>query len=1154
MRSYFFHISLYELASLGTLFAGLTLALLLAFSKRIGQTGNLFLSSALLVIVLKTGGLTAAFLPALGPLLYFYVRQQTYPDRRFLRKDMLHFFPLLATYWMPQWLVLILIVAYLYLSHRLIQDFYSRLQPVLMDRPRFAFRWLDQLLLLLGLLCMLWLLNDGFCFAVAFALIGMAMKVMLKPDNSTELATPTTDRSDEREKSRRLREAVAVNRLYEDAELTLATLAVKLNIHPHDLSRIINVGLDKNFSDFINEFRVREIGRKMQDPAYDRLTLLGIAYESGFNSKRTFNRVFKEMTGKTPVEYKNILKKEGPIDKLALWSVKRPVILRSESLPNWAPGTLKRNIMLRNYLKIAYRQLLKQKMYAAIKIGGFAMGIAACLLIALYIRNETSYDKSYPDADRIYRVIGYYNSDGKLEKGTDFPAPMGKALKADFPEVEISGRLMPNSLFDKAGSNEVRRADKMQNSYEEGFTYADQEMLDLLKLPMAYGKRETALTEPLTMVISKRKADKYFPGEDPVGKLMFLNDDKKHPYRIGGVMENIPQTSHLSKFDFLLTMKGIEFYPGEQNNWDASNYPDYIKLHAGTNIAQFEKKITSGILKNYYLPVMRKDGVKDPEKQLAKFSLRLQPVPDINLYSYDIYDDTPHGDVRFIWLFGSVAGFILIIACINFINLSTAKSANRAKEVGLRKVVGSYRSSLINQFLAESTVYSFLSFALGMILAWALLPYFNGIASKSLVIPWAAWWFIPAMLISAVIVGIAAGLYPAFYLSSFKPVQVLKGSISAGSKSPLLRNSLVVFQFTISVILIVSTFVIYNEMQLILNRKVGFDKDQVVLLQGTNTLGDKVKSFKTELSKLSAVKSASISDYLPVDGTKRNGNTFNNKGEKNAQGVSGQFWQVDDTYLKTLGMKLTSGRNFSYAIASDSNAVIVNQTMVKRLNLKNPLGKLITNGYATYPIVGVVEDFNYDSMRGNIDPIVLHFGISPSIVSVKVEGADMKNTLANITALWQKYSPDQPIRYTFLDEQFANMYADVQRTGHIFTSFAILAIIIACLGLFALSAFMAEQRSKEIGIRKVLGATIGNITTLLSSDFIKLVLIAIIIASPIAWWAMNKWLEDFAYKTPVSWWIFALSGVVAIAIALITVSFQSIKAALMNPVKSLKSE
>jgi putative ABC transport system permease protein len=815
--------------------------------------------------------------------------------------------------------------------------------------------------------------------------------------------------------------------------------------------------------------------------------------------------------------------------------------------------------MIKNYLKIAIRQLRKQKMYAAIKIGGFALGIAACLLIGLYIKDELSFDKSYPDADRIYRVIGYYNIDGKTLKGTDWPAPMGKTLKSDFPEIEISGRLMPNSLFEKAGSNEVRRADQVQNTYEQGFTYADQEMLDILQLPMVYGKRGLALKEPLTMVISKRVSDKYFPGKNPVGQVMYLNNDKTKPYTIGGVMQNIPETSHLRKFDFLLTLKGVEFYQGEQNNWNASNYPDYIKLRPGTNIAQFEKKITHDIIKSYYLPAMIKDGMKDAEKQAEKFSLHLQNLADINLYSYDIYDDTPHGDVRFIWLFGAVAGFILVIACINFVNLSTAKSANRAKEVGLRKVVGSYRSSLINQFLAESIVYSVLSFVIGIILAWILLPYFNTLASKSLAMPWYEWWLVPSLIAAAFIVGIAAGLYPAFYLSGFKPVQVLKGSISTGSKNSILRNSLVVFQFSASIILIISTLVIYNQTQFILHQKVGFDRDQVVVVQGTNTLGDKnVKSFKNELLKLSSVKNVSISDYLPVSGTKRNMNTFYIEGRtKLDPGVGGQYWQIDDTYLKTLGMKLVEGRNFSYAMAADTQgSVIINQTMAKKLNLKNPIGKRITNGYGKYTVIGVVEDFNYESMRDHIEPIVLNFGLSTSIVSVKVGGTDVKNTLANITALWKKYSPDQPIRYTFLDEQFANMYADVQRTGSIFTSFAVLAVIIACLGLFALSAFMAEQRSKEIGIRKVLGATVSNITTLLSYDFVKLVLIAIVIASPIAWYGLNKWfLQDFAYKAPISWWwIFVLAGFTATFIALFTVSFQSIKAALMNPVKSLKAE
>ncbi|MFI5136527.1 MAG: ABC transporter permease [Sphingobacteriales bacterium] len=810
--------------------------------------------------------------------------------------------------------------------------------------------------------------------------------------------------------------------------------------------------------------------------------------------------------------------------------------------------------MIKNYFKIALRQLRKQKMYAAIKIGGFAFSIAACLLIALYIRNELSYDKSYPDADRIYRLVGVYNDNGTVGYDTYWPAPMGKTLKADFPEVELSGRLMPNTLMG-AGNAELKRADQEANTYEDGITYADQQMLDILKVPMVYGNRTLALNNPLSMVISKRKADKFFPGQNPVGKVMYLNNDKTKPYSIGGVMQDFPAASHL-KYDFLLTLTGMEFGKGEQNNWGNYNYPDYILLKKGTDVKQFEHKITEAIIKNYFLPQMMRNGVKDAAKQAAKFKLTLQPVTDINLYSYNMDDGLSHGDIRFIWLFGAIAAFILIIACINFINLSTAKSANRAKEVGLRKVVGSYRSGLIKQFLTESLLYSFLSFAVGLLLAWLLLPYFNELSSKSLTIPWGEWWLIPIVLMSAFVIGIAAGLYPAFYLSGFKPIQVLKGTLSTGSKSSILRNSLVVFQFAASIILIICTFVIYNQMQYILNKKVGFNKDQVVMIEGTNTLGNNIKSFKSELSKLASVKSVSISDYLPITGTKRNGNTFFIDGRtKLDAGIYGQFWQVDDTYIKTLGMKLVEGRNFSYDISDDTagKTIIINQTLAKKLNLKNPIGKRITNGY-TFTVIGVVQDFNFEHMHDQIAPMVFHFGISPSIVTVKVKTADMKNTLQSITNTWKSFSPYQPIRYTFLDESFANMYADVQRMGRIFSTFAILAIIIACLGLFALSAFMAEQRSKEIGIRKVLGASVSGITTLLSFDFIKLVALAILIASPVAWWGMNKWLQGFQYKIAVEWWVFVIAGLLSIAIALLTVSFQSIKAAVANPIKALRSE
>ncbi len=813
--------------------------------------------------------------------------------------------------------------------------------------------------------------------------------------------------------------------------------------------------------------------------------------------------------------------------------------------------------MIRNYLKIAIRQLLKQKMYSAIKIGGFSLSIAACLLIGLYIKDELSYDQSYPDTNRLYRLVEYYTHDGKVEKGDDYPAPISKALKSDFPEIEKSGRLMPNSLFYGAGSNELRRADQVENTHEEGFCYADQEWLDALKLPMVYGDRAKALAEPYTMVISKKKADKYFPNQNPVGKVMFLNNDQTKPFRIGGVMENPSTTSHL-QYDFYLTLNGVEFYKGEQTNWNASNYPDYVLIKPGTNIAQLEQKITRDIEKNYILPALISISYKDAEKELQKLSFKLQPISDIHLYSYDVQDEFQHGDIRFIWLFGAVAGFILTIACINFVNLSTAKSANRAKEVGLRKVVGSTRTSLINQFLAESMLYSVISFSAGIVLAWMLLPYFNLLASKTLIMPWGALWFIPVILGAAFIVGIIAGIYPAFYLSSFMPASVLKGSISTGSKNSLLRNGLVVFQFTTSIILIISTFVIYNQMKFILNKDIGYNKDQVVMLQGTNTLGDNgVRNLKQDLMKLSSVKSVSISDYLPIEGTKRNGNTIYNEGKSKVElGVSTQFWIADDDYLKTFGIKLLEGKNFAAVGAPDRDpqGVIINQTMAQKLNLKHPIGKIITHGGDVMRIIGIMKDFNYESLRQPIGALCLFQGLSPSIVSVKVAGGDVHSTLEQISSIWKNLSPSQPIRYTFMDERYAHMYTDVQRQGSIFTSFAVLAIIIACLGLFALAAFMAEQRSKEIGIRKVLGASVQSITRLLSLDFVKLVAIAIVIASPIAWWAMNKWLEDFTYKVPISWWIFAIAGTISIIIALITVSFQSIKAAVANPIKALRSQ
>ncbi|WP_336517775.1 ABC transporter permease [Pollutibacter soli] len=810
--------------------------------------------------------------------------------------------------------------------------------------------------------------------------------------------------------------------------------------------------------------------------------------------------------------------------------------------------------MLRNYIRMAIRQLKKQKMFTAIKIGGFALSIAACLLIGLYIRDEISYDKHHAGAENIYRVIGVFkNDDGKVSRGVAMPPPGARTLKNDFPEVALAGRLMPYKLFGGAGSNQIRRADQKQSFYEEGFSFADQELIDILELPMVYGNRETALKDPNTLLISKRKADIYFPGENPTGKILYFNGRDNFPIKIGGVMADPSPHSHL-QFDFYISLAGVSFWDNEQEGWGSSNYDTYLKLRPGTERKALQKKMTSALLKNYMIPEMKKAGDVNADEILKKASLELQPIGDVHLKSYNIDDSFTHGDQRFVWLFAIVAALILVIACINFVNLATAKSANRAKEVGLRKVVGSSKGSLITQFLTESLLYSLISFLLAVAFAIILLPWFNQMAAKSLAIPWKEWWLLPSLLAAALFTGLISGVYPSFYLSAFKPVSVLKGNISKASRNVFLRNGLVVFQFTTSIILIIGTIVIYKQTNFLLNRNVGFDRDQVVVIQSTQTLGQQLPAFRDELKNLREVKAVTVSDFLPVSGTKRNGNTFWKEGRRTMDdGVGVQVWDVDDNYISALGMKIVAGRNFSPTIASDSMALIINQTMAKKMGLTDPIGQKIMN-WETYTIIGVVEDFNFESMKHDMGGLCFRLRNSPTMISAKINPANMKEGLASIETLWKKFLPYQQIRYNFLDDSFANMYASVKRMQNIFLNFSILAIIIACLGLFALSAFIAEQRNKEIGIRKVLGASVSGITTMLSKDFVKLVAISVVIAVPLGWWAMNKWMEDFSYRTPITWWIFALAALLALLIAVFTISFQSIKAALQNPTKSLRSE
>jgi putative ABC transport system permease protein len=806
--------------------------------------------------------------------------------------------------------------------------------------------------------------------------------------------------------------------------------------------------------------------------------------------------------------------------------------------------------MLQNYFKIAWRTMSRQKMYAGIKVGGFSIGLATCILIFLFIRNEVSYDKQYGAGKHIYRI---YNDDRGPQGGkfTSFPANMAQTAKSDFPEIVKSGRLIPYKWFN-AGSNLIRRDDRIENQYEEGFTYADQELLDILEIPMIYGNSQHSLDKPFTIVFSKKMADKYFPNEDPTGHVIILNEDKSKPYTIGGVMPDFPASSHLH-YDFLLTLKGVEFWPGEQSSWCCWNYNVYLKLRPDADPVQLEKKLL-GIRDRLYIGYLKETGNQSAEDVRKYHFFKLQPVRDIYLKSDGISDEIQHGDLRYVWLFGGVAVFILLLACINFINLSTAKSANRAKEVGMRKVLGSVRSYLIRQFLTESLVYSMISFVIAILLVVLIMPSFNALAGKQLSIPWSEWWFFPVLTGAALVIGVLAGMYPAFYLSAFKPAEVLKGSVSLGSKSSGMRSVMVIFQFTTSIILIIGTFIIQRQMNYILNKKIGFDKEQVLMIQGANTLNDKQATFKNELLGIAGVDLVTNNNYLPVAGTNRDQNGFWKEGKtKEDKAVGAQRWFVDEDYIPTMGMKLVEGRNFDRKMASDSQAIIINQKMAKALGLKSPIGERITT-WQVFTVIGVVEDFHFESMREEIRPLAFTFGHGGSIISVKTKSKEVASVVTSVSAVWNKFMPNQPFRYTFLNESYAKMYDDVRRTGRIFASFAALAIIVACLGLFALSAFMVEQRSKEISIRLVMGASVRSIFRLLTQNFVKLVLISFVIAVPLSFYMMKKWLEDYSYKTSITMDVFLLSGLLAIVIALLTVGYQSLRAALANPANSLRSE
>lgn len=820
-------------------------------------------------------------------------------------------------------------------------------------------------------------------------------------------------------------------------------------------------------------------------------------------------------------------------------------------------------IMLKNYLLIAIRSLAKHRFYSFINVAGLATGIAACLVIVLFIQNELSYDRHYKNADRIYRVNGEIKFGGNHYKLAVSSAPFAGVAAQTFPEIEAAVR------FRSRGSYLVKRAENLDNIKENDVIWTDSTFFKVFSVPVLQGDAARALAEPNSIAISRKMADKYFPDGNAIGQSMILDNNLNA--KVTAVFEDMPVTGHF-RFDILIALAGLA--EAQQDNFLSNNFNTYVLLKPGTNAKELEQKFPA-FLEKHIGP--QAAAVLGGEFTMEKFKAAgniweytLMPVSDIHLHSDLTAELAPNGDITYVYLFSAIALFILGIACINFMNLSTARSANRAKEVGVRKVMGSLRSHLVRQFLLESILLSFASFILAIGLAWLMLPVFNALSQKDLVIPFRDPWLYLSLGGASVLIGCLAGLYPSFFLSAFKPVNVLKGNVALGMRSGWIRSSLVVVQFVISIVLVIATITVNRQLNYIQNKKIGFNKDQVLIVNDAYALGKNIQSFKEQVLQNNFIKGGSISGYIPVSGGWRNDNTFWPEGSEPTQDnmVSLQNWAVDHDYVKTMGMNIVTGRDFSADFLSDSSAVIVNQAALKHFNYEDdPLGKKIStfdnanpdgspdkNSLRSWTIIGVVEDFHFESLKQNISPLALFLDKSNGTVIFHFEAANSKDVIASVEKTWKAIAPGQPFQYSFLDEDFGRMYASEQRLGETFAVFASLAIIIACLGLFALTSFTAEQRTKEIGIRKVLGASVGSIVILLSKEFGKLILIAFVLAAPLAWYGINWWLKNYTYKVEIGILVYALAGLFAFAVAWITMSYQSIRAARNNPVNSLRSE
>lgn len=800
--------------------------------------------------------------------------------------------------------------------------------------------------------------------------------------------------------------------------------------------------------------------------------------------------------------------------------------------------------MFKNYFKIALRNLNRYKIYSFINIIGLSIGIACCLLIFMHITDELTYDKYHINAERIYRVTYEMDNRGKTTYTAQTPAPLGPALLKEYPEIKNCVRFFRFDVLLNHG----------EKSFFETLLFADEGIFDIFTFPLLKGDSKTALKDPNSVVLTEESAKKYFGDEDPIGKILTVNSNRD--LKVTGVLENIPRNSHFC-FDFLVPIEAyFQINPRRREDWGYVFYYNYVLVQRGFSPADFEKKLSPFVVK--YIGGNFKDLFRDNLDQVpSMYKFHLQPLLKIHLHSHLEDEMEPNSNVAYIYIFSTVALFILLLACINFMNISTARSFYRAKEVGIRKVVGARRSELIKQFLGESYFLSFISLLFALVLVELFLPVFNSLSGKELSLSFFGnWTFLAAFIGIFVGAGILSGSYPAFLLSAFIPVEVLKGRATAKVSTALIRKGLVIFQFGISIILVVGTIIIYNQMIFVRNKNLGFDKEHLVIVRDQNRrVVNRYESFKNELLKNPNIIAVSASSGLPVNIFSES--TVRPEGAGFDEAVLMPVIAVNYDFIDTYGIKLAAGRNFSKEFKTDSReAFIINEAAALKFGWEDPVGhRLDIIGGRKGRVIGVLKNFHISSLHEEIEPLVLY--IQPFFCryfSVRIRSQDLPHTLALMEETWRGFAPGHPFEYSFLEDDLDRLYRAELRLGKIFLYFTVLAIFIACIGLFGLSSFTAEQRTKEIGIRKVLGASTGNIVFMLSKEFAKWILVANIIAWPIAYYAMSRWLQNFAYRIGISLWIFILSAALALFIALFTISFQAIKAAVINPVESLKYE